>query len=42
MSPRDKNDWISTADELYEKTNFPDCMGAVDGKYIRPRKPNEG
>jgi len=41
MSPRDKNYWIRTADKLYERTNFPNCIGAVDGKHIRIRKPNE-
>ena len=37
MSARDKNDWIRTTDELYERTNFPNCIGAVDGKHIRIR-----
>ena len=41
MSARDKNDWIRTADEFYERTNFPNYIGAVDGKHIRIRKPNE-
>jgi len=41
MSARDRNDWISTADEFNERTNFPNCIGAVDGKNIRMRKPNE-
>jgi len=41
MSARDKNDWIRTADELYEKANFPNCIAAVDGKHVRIRKPNE-
>jgi len=41
MSARDKNDWIRTADEFCERTNFPNCIGAVDGKHIRIRKPNE-
>ena len=41
MSARDKNDWIRTADEFYERTNFPNCIGAVDGKHLRIRKPNE-
>ena len=36
MSARDKNDWIRTADEFYERTNFPNCIGAVDGKHISP------
>jgi len=41
MSATDKNDWIRTANEFYERTNFPNCIGAVDGKHIRIRKPNE-
>ena len=41
MSVRDKNDWIHTADEFYERTSFPNCKGAVDGKHIRMRKPNK-
>jgi len=41
MSARDKNDWIRTASEFYERTNFPDCIGAVDGKHITIRKPND-
>jgi len=41
MPATDKNDWIRTADEFYERTNFPNCIGAVDGKHIRIRKPNE-
>jgi len=41
MPARDKNDWIRKADEFYERTNFPNCIGAVDRKHIRIRKPNE-
>jgi len=41
MSTRDQNAWIRTADEFYERTNFPNCIGAVDGKHIRARKANE-
>ena len=41
MSARDKNDWIRTANEFYYRTNFPNCIGAVDGKQIRIRNPNE-
>jgi len=40
-SARDKNDWILTADKFYERTNFPNCIGAVEGKHIRIMKPNE-
>ena len=41
MSARDKNDWIRTADEFYERAYFSNCVGAVDGKYLRMRKSNE-
>jgi hypothetical protein len=41
MSARDKNDWIRIADEFYERANFPNCVGAVDGKHIGIRKPTE-
>jgi len=41
VSARDINDWINTADEFYERTYFPNYIGAVDGKHIRMRKPNE-
>jgi hypothetical protein len=41
MLARDKNDWIRTADEFCERTNFPNSIGAVDGKHISIRKPNE-
>jgi len=41
MSARDKNDWIRTADEFYERTDFQNCIGAVDGKHIRMMKPSE-
>ncbi|GBN49710.1 hypothetical protein AVEN_120547-1 [Araneus ventricosus] len=31
--------WLETATEFYEKTNFPHCLGAIDGKHIRVIKP---
>ena len=40
-SARDKNYWISTADEFCERTNISNCMVAVDRKHIRLRKPND-
>lgn len=29
------NFWLKTAAEFYEKTNYPHCIGAIDGKHIR-------
>ena len=26
--------WKSTADEFYERWNFPNCIGAIDGKHV--------
>lgn len=33
--------WLKTATEFYARTTFPNCVGAVDGKHIRIKKPNE-
>jgi hypothetical protein len=41
MSATDKNDCIRTANEFYVRTNFPNCIGAVDRKHIRMKKPND-
>jgi hypothetical protein len=41
MPPRDKNALIRTANEFFEETNFPNCIGAVDGKHIRLTKSND-
>ncbi|KAJ8952286.1 hypothetical protein NQ318_007454 [Aromia moschata] len=34
-----KEEWYQIADTFQEKTNFPNCLGAVDGKHIRCVKP---
>ncbi|XP_040193133.1 protein ALP1-like [Rana temporaria] len=31
--------WESVVDTFWEKTQFPNCIGALDGKHIRVRKP---
>lgn len=31
--------WLETATKFYEKSNFPHCLGAIDGKHIRVVKP---
>ncbi|XP_031341029.1 uncharacterized protein LOC116169141 [Photinus pyralis] len=33
--------WLKTAAAFYEKTNFPHCLGAIDGKHIRVVKPEK-
>ena len=34
-----RKNWIDIASEFWEKTNFPNCLGALDGKHIRVIKP---
>ncbi|XP_040214550.1 uncharacterized protein LOC120944863 [Rana temporaria] len=31
--------WESVVDTFWEKTQFPNCIGALDGKHIRVKKP---
>lgn len=35
-----EDDWLKISDGFYKRTNFPNCLGAVDGKHIRLEKPN--
>jgi hypothetical protein len=37
-----RKDWLHTADDFYERTSFPNCLGAVDGEHIRMCKPDDG
>jgi hypothetical protein len=39
MSQKSEKDWLHIANEFCEKTNFPNCLGAVDGKHIRICQP---
>ncbi|XP_008178456.1 protein ALP1-like [Acyrthosiphon pisum] len=34
-----KDKWLEIADVFYLKTNFPNCLGAIDGKHIRCKNP---
>ncbi|XP_066598912.1 uncharacterized protein [Prorops nasuta] len=34
--------WLNIANKFYEKTDFPNCFGAVDGKHIRCINPIKG
>ncbi|XP_060872557.1 uncharacterized protein LOC132946531 [Metopolophium dirhodum] len=31
--------WLGIADRFYQSTNFPNCLGAIDGKHLRCRNP---
>jgi len=33
MPQKSEKDWLCTADKFYERTNFPNCLGAVDSKH---------
>jgi hypothetical protein len=37
--PKSEEDWKLTAQEFNKRWNFPNCVGAVDGKHIAIRKP---
>lgn len=39
MSTKQEGDWIKIADEFYSRTNFPNIIGAIDGKHIRMIQP---
>jgi hypothetical protein len=34
-APTSQEQWTDIANKFYKKTNFPNCIGAVDGKHIR-------
>ena len=34
--------WLDMAEKFYTQTNFPNCIGAVDGKHIRCINPIKG
>lgn len=40
MPEMDEDAWLKTASEFHRKTQFPNCIGAIDGKHIRIRQPN--
>lgn len=39
MPKPNPDQWTEVANKFYLKTNFPNCVGAVDGKHIRCIKP---
>lgn len=34
-----EKDWLNIADDFGAKANFPNCLGAIDGKHVRMIKP---
>jgi hypothetical protein len=41
MPQKIEKDWLRREDEFYEKSNFPNCLGAADSKHIRMRKSDD-
>ncbi|XP_072010865.1 uncharacterized protein [Engystomops pustulosus] len=39
MPPPNAQQWLDIAHGFEEKANFPNCIGALDGKHIRVQKP---
>jgi hypothetical protein len=40
MAEKNEEDWLSIADEFNHRTDFPNCIRAVDGKHIGMCKPD--
>jgi len=36
-----KAEWLEIAKVYVKKANFPNCLGAIDGKHIRIKKPRK-
>jgi hypothetical protein len=34
-----KEKWLQIAHDFYQTSNFPNCLGAINGKHIRIIKP---
>jgi len=41
LPPMTRNMWKNVADEFWQKWNFPNCIGAVDGKHVRIKAPKD-
>lgn len=41
MPGMDRDFWLKISQEFNERTQFPNCIGAIDGKHIRIKKPNK-
>ena len=40
--PGNQNDWTKIADEFEKRWNFPNCLGAIDGKHVIIQCPPRG
>ena len=39
MPEKKEDDWKNIANDFYQRKQFPNCIGAVDGKHIRIKMP---
>ena len=39
LAPPDKDKWLDIANDFFDTWNFPNCLGAIDGKHIMLRAP---
>jgi hypothetical protein len=40
MPEKTESDWVNIANDFYRRTQFPKCIGAVDGKHVRIKMPS--
>lgn len=41
MPEMDRDFWMKISQDFNERTQFPNCIGAIDGKHIRIKKPDK-
>lgn len=41
MGSKSEEEWIKIANDFYEHTNFPNVIGAIDGKHVRIKCPQD-
>lgn len=41
LPPPTENDFKTRASEFWERWNFPNCVGAIDGKHVRVMSPDK-
>lgn len=37
--PQEEDEWIKIVDDFYNMWNYPNCIGAIDGKHCRIKAP---
>lgn len=40
MPEKSGSDWLQVAKDFYANTQFPNCIGALDGKHVRIKNPD--